>query len=58
MIDFYFIFDFIRKNFRWLFILGVIIGAIYFFWDNIEYLYDSQQGQRDFFTIIIKTDKI
>lgn len=49
MIDFYFIFDFIRKNFRWLFILGVIIGAIYFFWDKLEYLYDSQQGQREFF---------
>lgn len=49
MIDFYFIAEFIRKNFRWLFILGVIIGAIYLFWDNIEYLYNVEQGKREFF---------
>lgn len=54
MIDFYFIINFIIKNFRWLFILGIFVGIIYFFWDNLEYLYDAQQGQREFFYVYHK----
>lgn len=49
MIDFNFIFNLIKENFRSLFFVGLICFIVYFFWDKIEYLWESEQGKREFF---------
>lgn len=49
MIDFYFIYNFIRENLFTLMVVGILLLALYVFWDKIEYLWDVEQGKREFF---------
>jgi hypothetical protein len=49
MIDFYLIFRLIKENLATLLFIGVLFLALLIFWDKIEYLWESQQGEIEFF---------
>jgi len=49
MIDFYFIYRFIRENFTLILILAGISFIVYINWDTIEFLYYSYIGKIEFF---------
>jgi len=49
MIDFYFIYNFIRENLFTLIVVSILLLGLYVFWDKIEYLWDVEQGKREFF---------
>jgi hypothetical protein len=49
MIDFYFIYNFIKENLLSLIVIAILCFGIYIFWDKIEYLWEVEQGKREFF---------
>lgn len=49
MIDFYLIYRLIRENLSTIIFICAIFLALFLFWDKIEYLWQSQQGEIEFF---------
>lgn len=49
MIDFYLIYRLIRENLSTIIFICAIFLALLLFWDKIEYLWDVEQGKREFF---------
>jgi len=49
MIDFYFIAKFIKENLLTIIVIGFLCLILYSFWDRIEFLWESEQGKREYF---------